>query len=333
MKHRCFRTFWVVAAAAAIVGGCTMKRQETPDLSGPSEFGTSIVVTVSPDILTQDGSSQSMVTVTATDPSGPKRGLTMRTEINVNGIAADFGTLSARSISTDNNGRAVFFYTAPAAPGVAVDDGTVVSIVVTPTNDGNFGNAASRVASIRLVPPGIIVPPDGLKAAFTFSPSAPVDSQPVLFDASTSTAANGNAITSFSWNFGDGRTASGRLVSHSFSAAGTYIVTLTVSDALGRTGQAAQTITVSGGVDPTAAFSSSPSDPLINQPVNFNASASRAAPGRTIVKYEWDFGDGGFGSGQVVSHSYSLPRSYVVVLTVTDDSGKKATATGTVAPR
>ena len=33
------------------------------------------------------------------------------------------------------------------------------------------------------------------------------------------------------------------------------------------------------------------------------------------------------------SHSYGLARSYVVVLTVTDDSGKKATATGTVAPR
>jgi PKD repeat protein len=333
MEQRFFRTFCAVAAAAAIVGGCTMKKQETPDLSGPSEFGTAIVVTVSPDILTQDGSSQSMVTVTASDPSGPKRGLTMRAEINVNGIPADFGTLSARTISTDNNGRAVFFYTAPAAPSVAVDDGTVVTIVVTPTSDGNFANAAPRMASIRLIPPGIIVPPDGLKAAFTFSPSSPNDSQPVLFDASTSSAANGNAIASYSWNFGDGGSASGKLVSHAFKSAGTYVVTLTVSDSLGRTGQAAQTITVSGGVDPTAAFSSSPSDPLVNQPVNFNASASRAAPGRTIVKYEWDFGDGTFGSGAVTSHTYSLARSYVIVLTVTDDSGKKGTATGTVAPR
>jgi PKD repeat protein len=333
MEQRLFGTICAVVAAALIVGGCTMKKQETPDLSGPSEFGTSIVVSVSPDILSQDGTSQSMVTVSASDPNGPKRGLTLRAEINVGGIPADFGSLSARSISTDSNGKAIFFYTAPAAPSVAVDEGTVVTIVVTPTNDGDFGNAAPRVASIRLIPPGIIVPPDGLKAAFTFSPSSPNDSQPVLFDASGSSAANGNAIASYSWNFGDGGSASGKLVSHAFRSGGTYVVTLTVSDSLGRTGQAAQTITVAPGVNPTAAFSSSPSDPLINQPVNFNASASVAAPGRTITKYDWDFGDGTFGSGAVTSHTYSLARSYVIVLTVTDDSGKKGTATGTVAPR
>ena len=71
----------------------------------------------------------------------------------------------------------------------------------------------------------------------------------------------------------------------------------------------------------------------MNQPVNFNASGTRAAPGRTIKSYEWDFGDGTFGSGITTSHSYGLPRSYVVVLTVTDDSGKKGTATGSVSVR
>jgi len=332
MHQRFFTTLCAAAVGALVLSGCTIKKQEIPDLSGPSEFGTSIVVSVSPDILTQDGSSSSMVTVKASDQNGPKR-VNLRAEINVGGIPADFGTLSQRSLSTDANGQATFFYTAPAAPSVAVDSGTVVTIVVTPTDQGDFANAAPRTASIRLVPPGIIVPPDGLKASFTFSPTAPTDSQPVLFDASSSTAANGNAIASYSWDFGDGRSGSGKLVSHAFSTARTYVVTLTVADALGRTGQAAQTVTVSGGVDPTAAFTSSPSDPLVNQPVNFNGSASKAAPGRTITKYEWDFGDGTFGSGAVTSHSYGLARSYVVVLTVTDDSGKKGTATGTVAPR
>ena len=87
-----------MAVAALVASGCTMEKQETPDLSGPSEFGTSIVVTVSPDILTQDGSSQSMVTVTASDPNGPRRGMNLRAEINVGGIPADFGTLSQRSL-------------------------------------------------------------------------------------------------------------------------------------------------------------------------------------------------------------------------------------------
>ena len=323
----------MVAAAALLVSSCTMKKQETPDLSGPSEFGTAIVLTASPDVLTQDGASQSMVTVVTRDSNGsPKRNVSMRVSIAVDGLAADFGTLSARNIVTDNNGVATFVYTAPQGPAVAVDNGTVVTLVVTPTSDGNFNNAASRTVAIRLVPQGAVVPPDGLQAAFTFSPAAPNDSQDVLFDASTSKAGAGQSITSYSWNFGDGRTGSGKLTSHAFGKAGVFVVTLTISDAVGRTAQVAQTIAVAGGVNPTAVFTFSPQNPLINERVNFNAAASTAAPGRTIVSYDWDFGDGSFGTGQTVFHSFALARSYVVVLTVTDDSGKKGTTTTTVSP-
>ena len=46
------------------------------------------------------------------------------------------------------------------------------------------------------------------------------------FDASTS---KGN-IVSYSWDFGDGRTATGVHTSHSYGLAGTYTVTLTVKD-------------------------------------------------------------------------------------------------------
>jgi chitinase len=119
-------------------------------------------------------------------------------------------------------------------------------------------------------------------------------------------------------------------VGHAFETAGSYVVTLTISDSYGRSAQKSTNVIVGAGVNPTASFTSSPSDPLVSQPVNFNASGTRAAPGRTIRSYEWDFGDGTFGQGPVTSHAYALPRSYVVVLTVTDDSGKAGTATGTV---
>ena len=118
--------------------------------------------------------------------------------------------------------------------------------------------------------------------------------------------------------------------SHAYDAAGTYVVTLTIADAVGRTAQKAQSISVTAGLDPTAAFTSSPGDPLVNQPVNFNATGSRGAPGRGISSYSWDFGDGTFAQGPITSHSYGLPRAYVVVLTITDDAGKKGTTTGTV---
>jgi chitodextrinase len=335
MDARYASTFARGLAALALLGAtaCTVHKQETPDLAGPSEYGTSIGLAVTPDILTQDGASQSMVTVTALDAnSQPVRNLSLRAEINVGGIYADFGSLSARSLLTNDQGRATFVYTAPPSPPVATDDGTVVTIVVTPIGT-DYGNSSARAAQIRLVPPGSVAPPDGLKPAFTFVPAQPLDNQPVLFDASASTAAVGNGIASYSWSFGDGGHGSGVTASHAYDSAGTYVATLTITDVAGRSASKSQSVTVGAGAGPTAAFTSSPSDPLINQPVNFNASASTASPGRTIVNYTWDFGDGTFGSGKTAAHSYGLPRSYVVVLTVTDDSGKKATTTTTVTPK
>jgi len=66
-------------------------------------------------------------------------------------------------------------------------------------------------------------------ASFTFSPTLPVVDQTVTFNASTSYDADGS-ITDYNWLFGDGATDSGMVVDHTFSAAGTYTVNLTVTD-------------------------------------------------------------------------------------------------------
>ena len=55
MTQDIIRRATVVALVA--VSACTMKKQEAPGLSGPSEFGTAITVTVTPDVITQDGAS------------------------------------------------------------------------------------------------------------------------------------------------------------------------------------------------------------------------------------------------------------------------------------
>lgn len=44
-------------------------------------------------------------------------------------------------------------------------------------------------------------------------------------------------------------------------------------------------------------------------------------PDGTIVKYEWDFGDGTTGEGPTLSHTYEDEGVYTVTLTVTDDNG------------
>ena len=328
MKHKISTATALLLAVT--LAGCTMKEQEPPDLAGPSEFGTSIGVAAVPDLLTQDGASQSMITVTARDPNGqPVRNLPLRAEIHVGGTVADFGSLSARSIVTGSDGRATFVYTAPAAAAAAVDNFTIVNIAIVPVGY-DFANSVTRVASVRLVPPGIVLPPDGLRPAFTMNPTDPEDHQPVIFDASTSQAPGNNPIVSYSWNFGDGHTASGRSVSHQFSSAGTFVVTLTVEDAYGRTASTIQSLTVGVGLNPTAAFTFSPTDPLPGARVFFNAASSRAAPGRRIARYQWDFGDGTSASGSTASRVYPTVGTYTVTLTVTDDAGRRGVATSTV---
>lgn len=328
--------FGVVAAAVAalVTTGCTMKSQEAPPLTGPSEFGTSISVSVSPDVLAQDGASQSMVTITARDSNGkPLRNLSLRTEIYVGGSRVDFGSLSARSLVTGTDGRATLVYTAPLAPaGPAVDTNTVVDIVVTPIGS-DFNNASSRLASIRLIPVGgVVVPPDGLQPKFTFSPSSPTDHENVLFDASTSVAPANNPIVRYSWSFGDGTTGSTVQPSHSYSLAGSYVVTLTVFDAYDRSAMTSQTITVGGGLTPTASFVTSPASTRVGEKVNFNAAASLPAPGRTIRTYAWDFGDGDSKttSTPTTTHDYITTGVFTITLVVTDDAGRTGTATGAV---
>jgi PKD repeat protein len=314
------------ACLAALVASCTMNDQEAPPLTGPSEFARSIVVQVSPDVLSQDGASQSLITVIAKGPNGePLRDVQMRAEIHVNGTPVDFGSLSQRTLFTNAEGRATAVYTAPPGPAVGVDTGTIVDIVVRPFGT-DFNNATIKTAAIRLVPPKIVIPPDGLSAAFTFAPTTPVDNQDVFFDASTSRG----SIASFSWDFGDGAHASGRTTDHSFDLAGTYHVTLTITDEFGRTATATQQVTVSAGTIPTAVFVFSPTSVRVGQNIAFNASGSRAGVGQTIESFTWDFGDGAprVTTGEpTINHAFTVANTYNVTLLVTDSSGKFATVT------
>lgn len=333
MNHRSVVNGTVVVLMA-LVSACTMKKQEAPDFTGPSEFGTSVVVSISPDVLPQDGASQSVVTVTARGPNGqPVANLPLRAEIRVGGELMDFGSISARSIVTGGDGKATFVYTAPSSPGEVADPFTVVEIVVTPIGN-DFNNSSQRSASVRLVPNGRVAPPDGLAPYFTFSPTGPEDHEVVLFtacsDPQVPCAPANNPIFTYSWNFGDGRTATGQSVSHEFSSAGTFLVQLTVTDGYGRSATSSQTMSVGGGANPTAVITFSPQDPLPGTTVQFNGLSSRPAPGRRIVSYSWDFGDGTTGSGVRTSHLYPNIGNFTVTLTVRDDVGRTGVATQTI---
>jgi PKD repeat protein len=72
-----------------------------------------------------------------------------------------------------------------------------------------------------------------------------------------------------------------------------------------------------------AAFTFSPITPEVLQVVTFDASTSKPGTGRTIVSYDWDFGDGVLKTGIRVTHDYTPSGVYLITLTVTDDQGRK----------
>ena len=73
---------------------------------------------------------------------------------------------------------------------------------------------------------------------------------------------------------------------------------------------------------PVAAFNA-PEEAPVNSMVTFDATPSTS--GVPIVYYEWDFGDGTFGTGMIVQHVYTSATTHNVGLKVTDELSKQNT--------
>lgn len=166
-----------------------------------------------------------------------------------------------------------------------------------------------------------------LKQSVTVKNAAPqasfepeVDGLKLSLDASTSTDDGG--ISSYTWDFGDGTTDSGKTVSHTYAAAGTYSVTLTTTDARGLTNSVTKPFVMAANDAPSASFSSS-SDGL---EAAFDAGDS-SDPDGSIATYEWEFGDDSTATGRTASHTYAAAGTFPVKLTVTDDAGSKDSIT------
>src|SRR5262245_10783292 len=77
---------WLPVAAAVALSGCTVKKTETPDPTGPSTLGRSLVLTVSPDVLVMDGVSQSRLRILSRDSNGkPEPNVDLRVEVTTGG--------------------------------------------------------------------------------------------------------------------------------------------------------------------------------------------------------------------------------------------------------
>jgi PKD repeat protein len=104
---------------------------------------------------------------------------------------------------------------------------------------------APRSFTTPATPPN--TPPVAGAAGVPSSGNAPLT---VNFSGAASTDANGDSLT-YSWTFGDGGTATGRLTSHTYASAGAFGAILTVNDGRGGTDTASVAISVT---NPPAGF-------------------------------------------------------------------------------
>ncbi|MCI0414828.1 PKD domain-containing protein [bacterium] len=227
-----------------------------------------------------------------------------------------------------------------------VDNGTIISfswtfgdggsssgvfVCHTYTSNGSFpvtlfvvDDDANCVSLTRLVE---VNEGDEPTCDFTISPNPVSTDTQVFFDASTSEDPDGN-IVSFQWNFGDGSTASGEKVTHSYNFTGTFTVSLTIRDNAGNEVVCTQTVSVGTGF-PTCTFDFTPSDPDTETVVSFDGSASTDPEGG-VLTFDWDFADGGTDTGPVVTHQFLTEGSFIVELTVTDPEGNATQCTEAV---
>ena len=148
-----------------------------------------------------------------------------------------------------------------------------------------------------------------LKADFTFT----AEGTTVQFtNAST-------GATAYLWNFGDENTSTEKDPEHTYSAAGTYTVKLTVQDAAGTAKSVEKEVSVAGAVK--AFFSATAkTDRAGKYGKIFTLDATSSENAASIV---WDFGDGSEAATTfTVDHEFpEYDKTYTVKATVTGEGG------------
>jgi len=131
---------------------------------------------------------------------------------------------------------------------------------------------------------------------------------------------NGNPISSWEWDFGDGNKSIDQNPKHIFTNSGSFQVVLKVRNSTScEVKEFTKTIVINAS--PVADFSSS--NPGCNNAAITFTDLSRSVQGN-IVKWEWDFGDGNKSVNTIslpVTNQYTSGGNFLVSLKVTNEFG------------
>ena len=175
----------------------------------------------------------------------------------------------------------------------------------------------------------------------------------VQIDGSQSWDEDG-ALKSWNWDYGDGQSGSGQIVTHKYFQPGEYIVALAVTDDKGAVGNNDHRLTYitvlpletsdSDSSPPTAMISASTSVVKPGSTVRFSGAASwgwsdGSASTSAVTGWQWQFGDGATANGVETTHAFGsgggltsdrTTGNYPVILTVTGENGLTSNAVYTI---
>lgn len=168
----------------------------------------------------------------------------------------------------------------------------------------------------------------------------------LTFDGSGSTVPSGRSIASYGWAITAGSgvaaivgAANGSTVQVNTLSAGSFTITLTVTDSTGAQANATRTVTVNGPAAPTVRLLASAQTVQAGDTVNFDGSATTAATGLTVAAYQWTVSSGAnlvtlttppSAATATVQTKGNASGTFTLTLTVTDSLGQQSSSSATV---
>ena len=203
--------------------------------------------------------------------------------------------------------------TAACVVVLGADTGVTATFATVPAGSGGGGGPPTPVTIVKPVP------------AFTITPTTGTTETQFAFDGSASTDAGGPGVGTYAWDFGDGTTATGAVSTHTYAHAGSYAVTLKVTDVLGLFVSTSKSVTVTAA-PPSITLSWSPHSPFAHQATQFTTTVFGSRP-RTFA---WTVDGVPKATSSFTGVTFTTPGLHHVQLVETDATGATATATAAV---
>lgn len=233
-------------------------------------------------------------------------------------VYGDGSTATSANVSHQYNQTGSYAATVFVRDAVGRVGETTLLIPVQASNGGGGGDGNDSIATAQRAAGGLTVLP-------LVSPNG--GGAPLLVNASASIVGGSGANESVTWTFGDGTTATGQVVSHSFAAVGTYVVSVTATDGAGNSGSNATGVRVEAPGMTIQVNASAGDDPF-----TVGAAVTMLGGSGTYRPVTWTWGDGSSSTGNLVNHSYgpSFTGLVTVRASASDSTGVPLNASTTI---